>query len=228
MGQIDLKGMIDQIMGMVKDSQAAKQNQSGGWYGGNKDEEEYWKDIRKRNTDMGLQEMKGGQETALEEVKNTRSLARQSLVNKGSVDTANVNAAAHKYTADQNLVGTKYSADNPKSAANNELTAKYFEAMNQPGANRDQLTSDFESLRRGSRPGGGPAIIEDAKAGIPAFVKPDLPTPGRATVPATVAPAPIRSPGARSMEFRSGESPEDAERKRRRMNKIYFQGTKYE
>jgi len=65
-------------------------------------------------------------------------------------------------------------------------------------------------------------------SGITNFVKPDLPAPGRAAVPETVAPPPIRGPGARSMEFRSGPDPAVEEQKRKRMNKIYFHGTKYE
>ena len=48
---IDLQSLINEVLGMVREGQKNRAATAGNnWYGGNKDEEDYWKDIRQRNT----------------------------------------------------------------------------------------------------------------------------------------------------------------------------------
>lgn len=173
------------------------------------------------------------------ELTNTGALARQALANTGAERVADISGkasvAGHQAVAEAGLKGhqaaaeaTKYSADQILKGHMNPLGLRTEETKAMSAILADPMTppEDRQTVRERLLSVGKK---EDTPVtGIPAFVKPDLPAPGRTTVPATTAPAPIRNTGAKSMEFRSGESPEEAERKRKRMNKIYFQGTKFE
>jgi hypothetical protein len=88
---INLKDLIDQLMGMAKESieYRRKKDEKPSWYGGNKDEEDYWKAMRERNTQTELQKLQNeGQrryapsERAPAERAADRSPARKELATK--------------------------------------------------------------------------------------------------------------------------------------------------
>lgn len=206
MGQIDLKGMIDQIMGMVKDSQAAKQNQSGGWYGGNKDEEEYWKDIRKRNTDMGLQEMKGENELAVRGATEAGATARQKLMGDTERYKSDQSLTAEKYRSDQSLAGNKYQSDRLKSDMKDSPGNILFDAITNSMDKSPQaiqaLTEQHEKIfgkretwGRQNMTGQAPAQ-QDAPTDWKASEKPDAPTAAPVAPVISPAVAPTVAPAA--------------------------------
>jgi hypothetical protein len=207
MGQIDLKGMIDQILGMVKDSQAAKQAQSTGWYGGNKDEEEYWKDIRKRNTDMGLQEMKGENELAVRGATEAGATARQKLMGDTERYKSDQSLTAEKYRSDQSLAGTMYQSDRLKSDMKDSPGNILFDAkMNSmdksPQAMKlieDEHAKIFGSPetwgKRNMTPQNQAPAQQDAPTDWSASEKPDAPkAPAVSPSVAPTAPAPVAKP----------------------------------
>jgi hypothetical protein len=93
---INIQSLIDEVLGIYK----SRQNKPS-WYGGNKDEEDYWKWKRGQNAatetanqtfghQTQLQEQKIGGELGVEKEKSAGALARQEMVNKGWADTAKI------------------------------------------------------------------------------------------------------------------------------------------
>jgi len=81
------------------------------WYGGNKDEEEYWKEMRKRNTALETQKLINEGQTNLQEMKGQNELAVHGLTESGALARQKLMGEAEKYKADQSLLGEKYRAD---------------------------------------------------------------------------------------------------------------------
>lgn len=111
MARIDLRGLIDEVLSLVKDRNASLNNQSGGWYGGNKDEEEYWKEMRKRNTALEGQKLINEGQTNLQEIKNVGESTANDAQNAGALARQKLASDTERYKADQSLLGEKYKAD---------------------------------------------------------------------------------------------------------------------
>jgi hypothetical protein len=111
MARIDLRGLIDEVLSLVKDRNASLNNQSGGWYGGNKDEEEYWKEMRKRNTALEGQKLINEGQTNLQEMKGQNELAVHGVTESGATARQKLLGDTERYKADQSLLGEKYKAD---------------------------------------------------------------------------------------------------------------------
>jgi hypothetical protein len=217
---INLQALIDEVLGMVK-SRKSSSADAPTWYGGNKDEEDYWKDIRKRNTslEVGKQEIAGQKD--LELIKNTGSLARQTLANEGATGAANINAGAIKYSADQKLTGDKYSTDVIRDSINKglpiELIKGHVAVLSNALSTPEQIKESNEALSMFTRN----AMPNAGKIDVMPFDKPDTPA-----APATTTPKPGIKPGAPSMEFRAGASPEEEALKKKKMEDRLLFGTK--
>ena len=123
---IDLKNLIDQVLGMAKESlDLRKRNAGDSWYGGNKDEEDYWKEIRRRNTELALRDTEGKNRLAERELINSGEIARQQLMNEATRYTADRGLEGHKYTADRGFEGHRYTADTNYAAKLAELNKGY-------------------------------------------------------------------------------------------------------
>lgn len=113
MGSINLQGLIDEVLGMVRNRQRPSGDEDYNeikkreWLSN----EAYNADLRKRNTllETGQQTIAGRNE--LEGITNAGAVARQGLANTGATDVANINAGAHRYGAERTLEGTRHAAD---------------------------------------------------------------------------------------------------------------------
>ena len=75
---IDLQSLINEVLGMVREGQKNRAATAGNnWYGGNKDEEDYWKDIRQRNTALEHQGLVNQGGLAERNATEAGALARQ-------------------------------------------------------------------------------------------------------------------------------------------------------
>jgi hypothetical protein len=190
MANLDLQGLINEILGMVRDRNKNAPSAT------DKADEEYWKDIRKRNTDLEIQKNAIAGQTGLEGVKSAGELARQRLAGENAINVAEITGRAHegaaKYTADKNLESHKklvqpeqlkaYSAvlSDITSPEEDKATARRLIFKNYGEPTTDNLRSFDDN--------------KDISATIPSS--------------SAVSTPPIRTPGgAKSMEFGFTESP---------------------
>jgi hypothetical protein len=123
---IDLKNLIDQVLGMARESlDLRKRNAEASWYGGNKDEEEYWKEMRRRNTELELRGAEGKNRLAEREMINTGDLEKQRVADAGALARQGLTNEATRYTADQNLQAHQYTADTNYAMKRDELNKGY-------------------------------------------------------------------------------------------------------
>ena len=232
MGRINLQGLIDEVLNMVKERNAGNGGQGNrpSWYGGNKDEEEYWKEIRKRNTATEVQGSINQGALAVEGEKNVGALARQRLTNEGNTNVADINAGAHKYGADKVKEGqiynadmglkgheatagaTKYSADrtfeantnkNSANAARFKALADIHNSMDTPPEDKAEIRKQIMLMGNGDKAitqDNGTATTRDARS----FFNTTTTLPPATD---TAVPLPVKLSGAQSMEFRSGPKP---------------------
>lgn len=172
---------------------------------------------------------------------NTGALARQALANTGAAEVAGITgkagleghqamAEAHRYAADKTLEGSKYKTDEALEANKNlmerglrtEQVKGLTAILGQAGASPEDKQAATTALLSIGK--------DDNKVtGIRNSIIQDSVKTTQTPAPAITAPSVTANrPGAQSMEFRSGPSPEEEERKRRKMNRLAFYGTKFE
>ena len=160
MANVDLQGLIDNVLSMLK-SQQASGSSSSSWYGGNKDEEEYWKTIRARNTALELGKQTNDASMARTTLENEGSMARQKLANDTELNKANIGLTGTKYTADQGLAGHKMTTDATITGQDKIIRAERIKALSEimkSGGPEDQKLATTELLSLGKnevpKPGG--------------------------------------------------------------------------
>ena len=215
---IDLKNLIDQVLGMARESlDLRKRNAEASWYGGNKDEEEYWKEMRRRNTELELRGAEGRNRLAEREMINSGALeqakertageiARQGLVNEADrykVDKglqSNIYTEDTKYAINRDTLNKGYDPELIKAhaaiIANVNSSPEAVAASNAAidfytkNAVRKSLLSTAPAEAPAAVPAAVPAAPAEVKVGPLDFDKPD-------EVPGT------KSAGRQSMEFRA-------------------------
>ena len=242
MANIDLKNLIDTIVGMARESMdLRKRNAEASWYGGNKDEEEYWKEIRRRNTELELRGAEGKNRLAEREMINTGALEQAKERTAGEIARQGLANEASRYTADQGLQGHMYTADTNYAMKRDELAKGYDpelikahaaiianvnstpEAVASSQAAIDWYTQNAMKKKQQARQG----LAEEAPAAIPATQTAKRPAwtydDGKDN-PVT----PTVSTGGKSMEFRQEGiiSPEQYELNKKKSRERLLYGTK--
>lgn len=154
---MNIKDIIDQVFSMARESMEMRKKKLGepSWYGGNKDEEEYWKDIRKRNTTLELQGATNKGLTDVQKLINTGELAKQESENTGAIArqriASELGLEGVRHTADQGLAGEKYKADILGESARNtgvtELIKAHSGVLNNTLSTPEQRKESEEALR---------------------------------------------------------------------------------
>jgi hypothetical protein len=216
MGRINLQSLIDEVLGMVKESQDAKKKKESelqsSWYGGNKDEENYWKDIRTRNTDIEKQRLINEGQSNVANINETGALARQRLGTESATNVANIQAGSARYTADQGLKGheitsgaTKYAADQGLKAAGlkeGATTDPVHAFITEAIKGDPTIATDPERFNQlmtnANRLNLKPPEATDIRKN---FDKPDVPAP----IISSATKIPTPSKGVDSMEFATDE-----------------------
>ena len=248
---IDIQGLINQILGMVQNQSSSSKSGNSSW-----DDSPaglaYWADKRKRNTELEAGKQKEASEGNIWDKRISGELTKTELTNKGNLDVEN---AKTKGLLDVAGAKENWAKNDPFSAA-----------MERVAGNRELLTSD-EGVERARQFG---LMVKDPNI-KPTPISPPPPfkdtrgffgrmfntTPDNAgTVPTTATPPPtgsdkgtfykdtIPSPsvnpsavqarqsltGGQSMEFREPGtmSLEDQEKRRKESNRRMFPGTKFE
>ena len=239
---IDLKNLIDQVLGMARESlDLRKRNAEASWYGGNKDEEEYWKEMRRRNTELELRGAEGKNRLAEREMINTGALEQAKERTAGEIARQGLANEASRYTADQGLQGHMYTADTNYAMKRDELAKGYDpelikahaaiianvnstpEAVASSQAAIDWYTQNAMKKKQQARQG----LAEEAPAAIPATQTAKRPAwtydDGKDN-PVT----PTVSTGGKSMEFRQEGiiSPEQYELNKKKSRERLLYGTK--
>lgn len=124
MANLNLQGLIDEVLNMVRNRSTASAGSATSLYGGNKDEEAYWSDMRKRNTILEQQKLINEGHVGTENVRSAGELARQRLANEGAANTASSGLEGHKYAADQALKGQEAHANAIITAAGEKSDGK--------------------------------------------------------------------------------------------------------
>lgn len=126
MSSINLQGLIDEVLSMVKSS--GNRNDPNYWSRPSWDqlrEEEYWKEMRRRNTELELKGAEGKNRLAEIDLTNSGNLEKQKLVNAGELARQSLMNEATRYTADQGLQGHMYTADTNYAMKRDELNKGY-------------------------------------------------------------------------------------------------------
>jgi hypothetical protein len=206
---IDLKNLIDQVLEMARESlDLRKRNAEASWYGGNKDEEEYWKEMRRRNTELELRRAEGKNRLAEREMINTGDLEKQRVADAGELARKQLDLDFDKYKLGRDIDVDIYKTETDRYLKQQELAgkgdnkAKEIEAItgalsltDLPEQTRKALTGRLNSIYSetpapAAVPAAVPAAPAEVKVGPLDFDKPD-------EVPGT------KSAGRQSMEFRA-------------------------
>ena len=151
----DLNRLIDEVLNMVKESHQIRKKKSEehqpSWYGGNKDEAEYWKDIRERNTSLEKQRLANEGAANVATIGDVGATARQKLSGQSQENVANITAGAHRYGADMGFKGEGLRADATKYTADQNVKAAGLKGGE--GRSGDDLRTQI--------------IVESIKAGVP-------------------------------------------------------------
>jgi len=183
MANLDLQGLINEILGMVKDRNKSRSSVT------DKADEEYWKDIRKRNMDLEAQ-------TSLEGVKSAGELARQRLAGESAVNVAEIAGKAHENAA-------RYTADKTLEAHKKSVQPEQLKAYSAVLSDITSPEEDKATARRLIFKNYGEATTDNLRSfddnkDISVMTPPSSPT----AVPSIKTPG-----GAKSMEFGFTESP---------------------
>jgi len=177
MGRINLQSLIDEVLGMAKDSQNIRKKKESdvqpSWYGGNKDEEQYWKDMRARNTQIEVGKMQNAGQMDVARENNTGQLARQTLMEdtKRIDDARDYNLDLYKTQIGENVgrfdsqtkrmeAITKQDALNRPDGSKEDPRAALFTALSQPGMTEPEkvnIRKTFDSIYGGGQPATQPA-----------------------------------------------------------------------
>jgi hypothetical protein len=205
MGRINLQGLIDEVLGMVKkkkeEESALLRDQSSqpSWYGGNKDEEQYWKEMRTKNADIEKQKLVNAGTATVANINESGALARQGLANIGNENVARTHLEGVKYNADLGLRGT-------------ETTAKAHVEASKSGkvGGEDPFSTLLgKAIESDASLLSDPKRLNEVAANLRSFAPPsvkrkdDYYTPDNNVTPPAVPQTalPVSKPGARSMEF---------------------------
>ncbi|OGP87141.1 MAG: hypothetical protein A2031_08015 [Deltaproteobacteria bacterium RBG_19FT_COMBO_43_11] len=231
---MDFNSLVNEILQMAKDSQEERRKKAEGNPNISWDNtpagESYWKDIRARNSalEVGKQNDVG-------------TMARQRLAGESAANVADITAGAHRYTADMGLKGRETDAQ-----------AKIDAAIGAAELKRKDPAIDFVHATIAADPSIATDITRDKDTGKTRmeilmenagqlnpkkdkkrisgtdFVQPDVAPGGNPPVTPVSAPPPARASltGGQSMEFRSGLSPEEEERRKKESEARMFYGTK--
>ena len=122
---IDLKNLIDQVLGMARESlDLRKRNAEASWYGGNKDEEEYWKEMRRRNTELELRGAEGKNRLAEREMINTGDLEKQRVADAGELARKQLDLDFDKYKLGRDIDVDIYKTETDRYLKQQELAGK--------------------------------------------------------------------------------------------------------
>jgi len=125
MANIDLKNLIDTIVGMARESlDLRKRNAEASWYGGNKDEEEYWKEMRRRNTELELRGAEGKNRLAEREMINTGELEKQRVADAGELARKQLDLDFDKYKLGRDIDVDIYKTETDRYLKQQELAGK--------------------------------------------------------------------------------------------------------
>ncbi len=220
---IDLKNLIDQVLGMARESlDLRKRNAEASWYGGNKDEEEYWKEMRRRNTELELRGAEGKNRLAEREMINSGDLEKQRVADAGALARQGLTNEATRYTADQNLQAHQYTADTNYAMKRDELNKGYDpELIKAHAAIIANVNSSPEAVAASNaaidfytKNAVRKSLQQPAAEETPAAVPAAVPAPAAPAAPAEVKVGPLdfdkpddvpgtKSAGRKSMEFRA-------------------------
>lgn len=217
MPNLNLQGLIDEVLNMVRNRDTSSSGGAAGWHGGNKDEEAYWSDMRKRNTILEQQRLINEGHVGTENVRSAGELARQRLANEGAANTANIG-----------LQGDKFKSAATITASENALKGDSLKAQAASGK-ADPRALLFETWGKGINPTPeGLAILREGLNTI--YQSRNEKTPPKEDIRSfdkpVDKPGAIASPGRESMEFRSGPSPEETSRKKKLSEDRMLYGTK--
>jgi hypothetical protein len=122
---IDLKNLIDQVLEMARESlDLRKRNAEASWYGGNKDEEEYWKEMRRRNTELELRRAEGKNRLAEREMINTGDLEKQRVADAGELARKQLDLDFDKYKLGRDIDVDIYKTETDRYLKQQELAGK--------------------------------------------------------------------------------------------------------
>lgn len=165
------------------------------WYGGNKDEEEYWKEMRKRNTALETQKLINEGQANVQGIRNVGDIAGHEAVNAGAMARQKLMGETERYKADQSLLGEKYKADKSaevlSSSAKTDPRALLFKTW---GESMDPTPERLATLEAGYNAIFGkpqnqaPEQKKEAPTDFNTFDKPDTAPMVRPTTPPAVAP----------------------------------------
>lgn len=207
MGRINPQSLIDEVLGMIKQSQNIRKKK-------NSDDEisrinqswddtpagqAYWKDMRGRNTQLEIGKMQNAGQMDVARENNAGQLARQQLSNTGDENVANIQSRAHIAGIESATGATKYAADQGVKAAGlkegtNPIHAVITEAIKADPLIATDPVRFNQLLTNANKLNMKPPTGEDKSS----FIKPDAPLPipsgaGVTTRPRSIAPAPSSS-----------------------------------
>ena len=123
MANIDLKNLIDTIVGMARESMDLRKRYTG--ENGKDKDEEYWKEIRRRNTELELRGAEGKNRLAEREMINAGDLEKQRVSDAGALARQGLANEASRYTADKGFDSHRYTADTNYAMKRDELNKGY-------------------------------------------------------------------------------------------------------
>ena len=243
---IDLKNLIDQVLGMARDSMDMKKRKfamedlSGNDLTQQRNYE-IQKELNKQHGQMEQTRLEGRNRLAERELTNAGDLEKQRLADAGALARQGLANEATRYTADQGLQGHMYTADTNYAMKRDELNKGYDpelikahaavianvnsspEAVASSQAAIDWYTQNAMKKKQQARQG----LAEEAPAAIPATQTAKRPAwtydDGKDN-PVT----PTVSTGGKSMEFRQEGiiSPEQYELNKKKSRERLLYGTK--
>ena len=196
MANLDLQGLINEILGMVKDRNKNRPSAT------DKADEEYWKDIRKRNTDLEVQKNAIAGQANLEGVKSAGELARQRLAGESAINVAEITGRAHQAGEEAKAGATRYTADKTLESHKKLVQPEQLKAYSEVLKDVTSPEEDKATARRLIFKNYGESTTDnlrsfddnkDISVGLPSTSK---------VPPLTATPG-----GAKSMEFGFTESP---------------------
>jgi hypothetical protein len=220
---MNIKDIIDQVFSMARESMEMRKKKLGepSWYGGNKDEEEYWKDMRKRNTALELQGATNKGLADVQTLRNTGELAKQESENTGAIArqriASELGLEGVRHTADQNLAGEKYKADILGESARNtgvtELIKAHSGVLNNPLSTPEQIKEAESALRSLTTRATGRSTSE--------FDIPDAPQVGQPISP--IRAGLDKKGGAEAMTFNTsmGNTENQAKKRKELLDSFY-------
>ena len=248
---IDLKNLIDQVLGMARESlDLRKRNAEASWYGGNKDEEEYWKEMRRRNTELELRGAEGKNRLAEREMINSGDLEKQREVNAGELARKQLGLDFNReelefnkrkldvenirdyYKTDVGAKSAKYTGDSERikaaAAIGGDMTLPIEQRQPFIDFLKSYATPGTQKQGEGAgTPTARPTLTEEVPAAVPATQTAKRPA-GTYDDGKDNPVTPTVSTGGKSMEFRQEGiiSPEQYELNKKKSRERLLYGTK--